>query len=316
MELRQRAQNNSSIKVIEIQREPMRLYYFHELEEWQQDNHYILSGYVKETSSYWSCLKSLTYIHNETGNIYSHLVPSVLVAVLVGDFIYWEVERINYDLSLWEKLNFIQFGFAATFCLALSALFHLFKSHSHSVCRLGNQCDYLGIIIMITGSLISIMLFAFHDVPKWRNFYVSLFICLGGICTVITFNKSFSTPQYRPFRSIMFILFGLSGTLPVLTAVSLYGLQSASDRSKAGWLVAEGVFYILGASLYAMRIPERFYHKESDKLLDHPVSGKFDYFGHSHQLFHLMVVIAAFCHWKALVGCYHYLHTHTRTHTI
>lgn len=312
MELRKRSHQHSSKKVIDMQQEQIRLYYFHELDEWQQDNHYILSGYVKETASYWSCLKSLTYLHNETGNIYSHLVPCVLVSILVGNFVGWEMEKVNNDLRFWEKLNFIQFGFATTFCLALSALFHLFKSHSHSVCKLGNRCDYFGIIIMITGCLISIMLFAFYDVPRWRNFYVCLFLVLGGMCTAVTFNKEFSTPQYRPFRSIMFILFGLSGTLPVLTAISLFGLKNASDRSKAGWIISEGFFYILGASLYAMRIPERFSHKESDqRLINRPVIGKYDYLGHSHQIFHLMVVIAAYCHWNALVGCYHYLHTHT-----
>lgn len=311
MELRQRSNHNSQ-DVSDNPEEQKRLYYFHELDEWQQDNHYILSGYVKETSSYLNCLKSLTYIHNETGNIYSHFVPSVLVAVFVGNFVGWEMEKYNNDLRYWEKLNFTQFGFAATFCLALSALFHLFKCHSPSVCKFGNQCDYLGIIIMITCSLISIMLFAFYDIPNWRNFYVSLFLALGGICTIVTFNKKFSTPQYRPFRSLMFILFGLSGVLPVLTAVSIFGVESASERSKAGWLIAEGFFYIFGASLYAMRIPERFSHKESDnRLLENPVSGKFDLFGHSHQIFHVMVVIAAFCHWKALVGCFEYLHTHT-----
>lgn len=126
MELRQRSNHNSQ-DVSDNPEEQKRLYYFHELDEWQQDNHYILSGYVKETSSYLNCLKSLTYIHNETGNIYSHFVPSVLVAVFVGNFVGWEMEKYNNDLRYWEKLNFTQFGFAATFCLALSALFHLFK---------------------------------------------------------------------------------------------------------------------------------------------------------------------------------------------
>ena len=46
-------------------------------------------------------------------------------------------------------------------------------------------------------------------------------------------------------------------------------------------------------------------------LLNNPLSGTFDIFGHSHQIFHVMVVIAAFCHWKGLVQSYHYLHLQT-----
>ncbi|KAG2731862.1 hypothetical protein G9P44_005449 [Scheffersomyces stipitis] len=33
----------------------------------------------KETSSYRECVQSLTYFHNKTVNIYSHLIPSSLV---------------------------------------------------------------------------------------------------------------------------------------------------------------------------------------------------------------------------------------------
>lgn len=312
MELRQRLQTTPSVELNLNEKSPMRLYCYHELAEWQQDNHFILSGYVKETSSFRACLRSLTYMHNESVNIYSHLLPAFIVSLLVGKFLSWEITIFDNDLGTWERVNFIQFGSAATFCLALSASFHLFKCHSYPVCKFGNQCDYFGIIIMITSSLISIILFAFYDIPRWRNFYIFLFLILGGICTKVTFDQKFSTPHYRPFRSLMFILFGLSGVLPILTAVSLFGIESASERSNALWLIAEGFFYILGACLYAMRIPERFTHKDAkDTLLQHPVAGTFDFIGHSHQIFHVMVVIAAYCHWRALVGCYYYLHTHT-----
>lgn len=312
MVIRNRSQNSYVMSTSDSQQSPRRLYYFHELDEWQQDNHYIRSGYVKETSSYRECARSLTYFHNESVNIYSHLLPSFLVALIVSKFLCLDIEKFDTDLGYWETLNFLQFSFAATFCLALSALFHLFKSHSYSVCKFGNQCDYFGIIIMITCSLISIILFAFYDIPWWRNFYIALFFILGAVCTKVTFDKKFSTPHYRPFRSLMFILFGLSGGLPILTAVNIFGLKNASERSCAPWLVAEGFFYIFGACLYAMRIPERFTHSiEHETLLENPLTGKFDLVGHSHQIFHVMVVIAAFCHWKALVGCYYYLHTRT-----
>lgn len=48
-----------------------------ELPAWAQDNEHILSGWRPETNSYWESIKSMVYIHNETGNIYpscrSHL---------------------------------------------------------------------------------------------------------------------------------------------------------------------------------------------------------------------------------------------------
>lgn len=55
--------------------------------------------------------------------------------------------------------------------------------------------------------------------------------------------------------------------------------------TNSGMLNSEG----LGALLYACRIPERF------------CPGKFDIFFHSHQVFHFLVVVAAFTHFHVLV---------------
>lgn len=43
------------------------LYTFGEAPPFQQDNHYILSGYRGELKSFKGCLDSLWYWHNETG---------------------------------------------------------------------------------------------------------------------------------------------------------------------------------------------------------------------------------------------------------
>lgn len=285
--------------------EPVRrLYHYHELETWQQDNHYIKSGYVRGTNSYKLCLESLTYLHNETVNIYSHMVPAIIGPLAVMYFVAVRLYVYDNYLGFWEKLNFLQFGAAAAFCMGCLALFHCLKCHSHKVSKVGNQCDYLGIIVLITCSLISIMLFAFYDEPRWKYGFIALFVSLGGLCAKVTFDQKFSTPTYRPLRSLMFVLFGLSGALPVLAAVWLYGGSTAFERANAGWLVFEGIFYITGAVLYAARFPERLVYKEDE---DH-VAGLFDLVGASHQIFHILVVVAAYCHWRALEGCYHYLH--------
>jgi adiponectin receptor len=45
----------------------------------------------------------------------------------------------------------------------------------------------------------------------------------------------------------------------------------------------------LGAATYACRVPERW------------LPGKFDIFGHSHQLWHAAVVLAAWVHYLAIM---------------
>ena len=54
---------------------------WHELSPWQQDNHYIQSGYRAQSNSYSKSWKSLGYLHNETVNIYTHLIGALLAAI-------------------------------------------------------------------------------------------------------------------------------------------------------------------------------------------------------------------------------------------
>jgi len=286
------------------------LHYYHELDEWQQDNHFIRSGYVRGTSSYKKCFQSLFYLHNETVNIYSHLLPSSLSLIAITYYINYRLEMYDNYLGIWEKLNFELFGAAVTFCMFMSSTFHCMKSHSHKVSRFGNQLDYFGIVILISCSLISVVSFALYDEPTLKVSFNILFLFFGSICAVLTLHPQFSTNVYRPLRSAMFILFGLSGALPVLVSFRKFGVDETSRRFGLFWLILEGIFYIVGAVLYALRIPERFSHIDEDQqsLLSKPLAGKYDIFGHAHQIFHVMVVIAAWCHWMALLASYHNLH--------
>lgn len=275
------------------------LCYYHQLDPWQQDNNYIRSGYVRETRSYRKCLHSLLYLHNESVNIYTHLVPTVFALIFFTSYVNAVVAP--HEDHVWVKLNFVFFGVGLVTCLCLSAIFHLVKSHSHRVCRFGNQCDYFGIVVVITSSLCVLMPFIFYEDPKYKYGFMGIFVFLGTICAIITFDAKFSTPHYRPFRSTMFILFGLSGVFPVLAAIYLYGTHNAVRRSGAHWLVLEGFFYIFGACLYALRVPEKWVY---DETAHEHTEGRFDIFGSLHQIFHVFVVIAAYCHWRVLFACY------------
>lgn len=42
---------------------------WHEIPTWMQDNVYITAGYRPQSNSYWECIKSLGYLHNESGNV-------------------------------------------------------------------------------------------------------------------------------------------------------------------------------------------------------------------------------------------------------
>ena len=51
---------------------------FDKAPEFMQDNPFIVTGYRKLTYSYRKTFQSLLYLHNETGNIYSHGLGAIL----------------------------------------------------------------------------------------------------------------------------------------------------------------------------------------------------------------------------------------------
>lgn len=50
----------------------------------------------------------------------------------------------------------------------------------------------------------------------------------------------------------MFIGLGLSGVIPVIHCVSIYGYSVVMDRMAVNWIILHGVMYIFGAVLYAV----------------------------------------------------------------
>lgn len=268
----------------------MRLYKFNEIPEWQRDNNYVISGYLGETRSVRTCLKSLFVLHNESVNIHTHLLPATVF--IASPFLlqkYFPIFTTTTAIDYWVYAAFLA-GFVG--CLLLSSTFHCVKCHSYHVAVNFNKADYFGIILLISCSTISIVYYALIDQPKSRITCNTITLAFAGICSAVSLGETFRHPDWRQVRATMFILFGLSGILPILVGLIELGRVEVIQRSNLKWVILEGALYIFGATLYAMRVPERF----------NP--GKFDNFGHSHQIFHILVVAAGLCHGTALYKSY------------
>lgn len=267
-----------------------------ELPEWQKDNEHIISGYVRETNSFNDSFKSLFYIHNESINIYSHLMPGLgFLFTCLFD---------KYAIKLFPTTGYADYFFINLFflgafaCLVLSSMFHCFKSHSLRIASFGNKLDYLGIVILIVTSMVSILYYGFYDSYIMFYLFSSITVAFGSACAVVSLEDKFRTREWRPYRAGLFVAFGLSAILPILNGFIFYGFRETWTRVQLKWVLAEGFFYILGAFLYGIRFPERY------------SPGKYDIWGHSHQIFHILVVVAALCHLKGLMSSYEYIHTY------
>jgi adiponectin receptor len=94
----------------------------------------------------------------------------------------------------------------------------------------------------------------------------------------------------------MFVLMGLSAVIPMVHGIRVYGYAYMRDAAGMNWVVFQGALYIIGAGLYAARIPEKW------------SPGTYDIWGSSHQIFHVLVVLAATSHLVGLLKAFDYEH--------
>ncbi|KAK6347175.1 hypothetical protein TWF696_007251 [Orbilia brochopaga] len=268
---------------------------FCRIEDWQRDNHFIRRGYRPATASYRKSLHSLSYWHNESINIYTHLLGAIFFTL--GSYVLYTILAPRYPTaSAADIYAFLSFFAGCFVCLGLSATYHTVCNHSAVAARWWNVMDYVGIVGLITGSFVGSVFYGFRCEAAIRDGYFFMICTIAVACATISIHPHFRTPKYRSTRTAMFVAMGLSGVLPLLHGMQLRGLAEASRRCGMPWLLAEGVSYIIGAGMYAARVPERWQ------------PGRFDIVGASHQIFHVLVLVGAMCHLAGLVAAFDYAH--------
>lgn len=143
---------------------------FNEIPEWYQDNPHIHRGYRPVSGSAATSLASWRYIHNETVNIYSHLVPCA--AFLLGEWYILQYLHSRYGaVAVGDDLIFASFLLTAAACLGLSAAYHTLINHSQAVERTWLRLDLVGIVLLTAGDIVSGVYMVFWCEPLQRGIY-------------------------------------------------------------------------------------------------------------------------------------------------
>ena len=80
---------------------------------------------------------------------------------------------------------------------------------------------------------------------------------LGTGCIVVSWFEHFRTPEWRPYRALMFVGLGVSGVVPILhSLLAYYSFAELNARMGLGWVILQGGLYIFGAFLYAVSKPQ------------------------------------------------------------
>ncbi|CAF4174069.1 unnamed protein product [Rotaria sp. Silwood2] len=226
------------------------------LPHWLIDNEFLISGHRPPMPSVKQCFASIFRLHTETVNIWTHLLGTF---VFIGIAIYF-LTRPASEVHIEKKLIFGAFFLGAIVCLLCSTLYHILYCHSPKISKFFSKLDYCGIAILIIGSVVPLLYYQFYCEFGTKIAYLSLIGLLGITCIVISMWDRFASSDYRVYR--------VSGATQYLLLVA--------------------VLYVIGAALYAARIPERL------------APGLFDIWFQSHQLFHVFVVAAACVHYYGI----------------
>ena len=157
--------------------QPTRLLSYNEIPPWYSDNPFIVTGYRPITNSTSACLTSLLYLHNESINIYTHLIPALVFFIL--EISLWKYLETWYPgISTSDQLLFAFFLLTATTCLGLSAAFHTMMNHSEDICHAWLQFDLIGIVILTLGDFVSGISMVFYCEGDLRWTYWGM-VCIA-----------------------------------------------------------------------------------------------------------------------------------------
>lgn len=144
---------------------------WHEIPEWQRDNEYILSGYRPEKADYLEILDSLTFLHNDTCNVYTHMIGALLLPLIAIAFMQVLSKPQLVNVSGADYVMFGIFFWCAECCLVFSAAYHLVGPYSHDVEQFWHRMDLLGIVIVTVGTFVPGIYYIFTCEPGLQKFH-------------------------------------------------------------------------------------------------------------------------------------------------
>ncbi|KAI8144151.1 hemolysin-III related-domain-containing protein [Fennellomyces sp. T-0311] len=247
-----------------------------EIPEWMRFNPYILTGYRSPSASYNTCVQSITEIHNETMNIWTHMFGLIVTVILFFQYFFLQDEWSSQ--TGFGALSMTLFFISCTICLSCSCVYHTFACHSKNVSVACNCIDYFGITMLIIGSWLPAYHYYFYCEPKWQVAYTAVMLIAGAATATMMIVPRFQAEEYLLMRTVLFFILGFWGIIAFIHSGFLHGFSLLREIG-VDYILVMGLFYIAGALLYGSRVPERWF------------PGSFDLWFQSHSIFHISMMV-------------------------
>ncbi|KAI7779921.1 hypothetical protein LA080_000244 [Diaporthe eres] len=226
---------------------------------WQRDNEFILTGYRQASFSYPKSILSILAVHNESANIWSHLLGALW---FLTNTVHFLKQTNSTSFRSQDALFVALYQLCISICFILSTFYHTFSDNSPAIHR--GVWDT----------------FAFYCHQALRLIYFALLTLTGLGCAVFTLSLKFRRPEYRTTRFLLYCFLGATLFAPVIHGLLRFGPELQPMMGLTSFL-ALALINFSGAAVYAVRIPERWY------------PGIFDLLGQNHNWMHVMVLTDA-----------------------
>ena len=245
---------------------------------------FIVRGYRMPCLSFKDCLKSsMMFSCNESFNILSHFASFIFFILIF--VLYFKSEMDLKDVKTWPLACSIfgNIGFSL-----MSTLAHTFNSMSVEARHRCFYLDYAAISIYAFCSGQATFFYArpyFSDIQFFKNSYFfdigSILISIMSTLLNCLSRKKWQSGKYV-IRTFTYITAYIWNSIPY--GYRLVTCNNNSDCNTSGSFLAilNGFFFLMGGILNVSKIPERFY------------PGKFDCFGQSHNLMHVLLSLGSY----------------------
>jgi len=250
----------------------LRLYHVQEVPQHIREP-FIYTGYRGHCGTALNCLRTTLFVRsNETLNVWTHVVPAIY---FVWAAVWWFSET-SLSGSSWLALAI----YLSTVCVVpfTSAIAHMFSCASDEAWHICFFVDYAALSAYAIGASIAYRFFAFPSALQ-GGWYAALYIPLSAVIAVISLAGS-CWSRFLPDETTRKAIRFLSLASPYLFDVApvAYGLVADSEAFQSSRILHQRQFVaaFLAAVVYCLHLPERFF------------PGRFDFIGHSHQIFHII----------------------------
>eukprot|EP00933_Yihiella_yeosuensis_P077504 TRINITY_DN88012_c0_g1_i1.p1 TRINITY_DN88012_c0_g1~~TRINITY_DN88012_c0_g1_i1.p1 ORF type:complete len:360 (+),score=36.63 TRINITY_DN88012_c0_g1_i1:95-1174(+) len=234
---------------------------------------YIFCGYRPAPKGSWCLLRSIFTLHNETGNMWTHLIGFVYFAVAGADLL--ETLTNGEDAKQVQTLWVLLLVVASAFCLGSSFVYHLCTCTTNSIADCTYKMDLTGIVTLIAFSYVAGIGLGYRCFPALRLFYL-IFSGFVSLCLLGPLVK----PTLVSNLSKHFMICVALGVIPAGHWI-LFIAKSEDVSMLLPYLLSMFGCYGVGACFYMKRWPESRW------------PGRFDLFGQSHQIWHIFVLLAS-----------------------